>query len=101
MIAKPPTDLVYIPRIWPTFVLASAVAVLARVLAIVLGHRGMLLLFAAAAFCTGIVISALLCRRRVGIIPLALPSSALRVRLFRLSVGLCWGAFLLALLLLA
>jgi hypothetical protein len=94
MAPKRPVELVYIPRLWPAFAESSAAALMFWGLAVVIGHRKAFLIFAAIAFCTGILAFALSLRRRVGIIPLSLPSNELRFTLLKLSIGLCWGTLL-------
>lgn len=97
---KPPVKFVYIPRVWPAFAVSSGVAAILWPLAAAVGQRKGFLIFAAVAFCAGILSFVLSLRRRVGFLPLALPSADSRTLLFRVSIGLCWGAVLFAMLLL-
>jgi hypothetical protein len=100
MLPKRPVEFVYVPRIWPAFAVSSGVAALLWLLAVGVGHRKGFLIFAAVAFCAGILSFVLSLRRRVGFLPLALPSPDSRTWLFRVSIGLCWGAIVFVLLLL-
>ena len=96
MTLKRPIELVYIPRLWPAFAVSSAVALVLWPLAAAIGHPKGFLIFVALTFCAGIVTIGLSMRRRVGFIPLTLPSPDSRVSLLRVGLGLCWGAILLA-----
>jgi len=100
MLPKRPVEFVYVPRVWPVLAVSSGVAALLWPLAVAVGHRKGFLIFAAVAFCAGIFSFVLSLRRRVGFLPLALPSPDSRLWLFRVSMGLCWGAVLFAMLLL-
>jgi hypothetical protein len=100
MTRKRPIEFVYVPRIWPAFVASSGVAALLWPLAVSVGHKKGFLVFAAVAFSAGILSFILASRRRVGFLPLALPSPDSRTSLFKVSIGLCWGAILFVLLLL-
>jgi hypothetical protein len=100
MLPKRPVEFVYVPRIWPAFAVSSGVAALLWLLAVAVGYRKGFLIFAAVAFCAGVLSFILSLRRRVGFLPLALPSPDSRTWLFRVSIGLCWGAILFVLLLL-
>jgi len=100
MIAKPPTNLVYVPRIWPTFLVASIVSLLIWGFVRSVGYTTGFLVGAGVAFLLGLVVLLFLCRRKAGVLPLALPSPDRRTRLFRLGIGLCWSGVVLALLLL-
>jgi len=86
-----PVNLVYIPRMWPAVLASSFVALLFSLVAGWLGHLVFFLIISAVAICVGLLAFVLAVRRRVGLIPLALPSTDLRWMLFRLSLGLCWG----------
>src|SRR5438034_7279101 len=100
MIAKPPTTrFVVIPRMWPTFAIATAVAVVMWALALIVGHPKAFLLLAGVAMCTGMVLIAFSARRKVRLLPLALPSPETALALFRAGIGSCWGAVWLAFLL--
>jgi hypothetical protein len=68
-------------------------------LAKAIGHATGFFIGAGILFLLGVVVLLFLCRRKVGTLPLALPSPDGRIRLFRLGVGLCWSAFVLAILL--
>jgi hypothetical protein len=100
MTPKPPVELVYVPRVWPAFAVSSGGALVLWPLAAAVGHPKGFVIFAALAFCAGIVALALGFRRRVGFVPLALPPRGSRVWLLRFGLGLCWGAVLFVLLLL-
>ena len=100
MTPKRPVELVYVPRVWPAFAVSSAVALILWPFARAIGHPKAFLIFAAGVFCSGIITFALSSRRRVGLIPLAVPSPDLRNLLLRAGLGLCWGAVLLVLLVL-
>ena len=100
MTPKRPIEFVYVPRIWTAFAVSSGVAALLWPLAAAVGHKKGFLIFSGIAFCAGILAFILSLRRRVGFLPLALPSPDSRTWLFRVSIGLCWGAILFVLLLL-
>jgi hypothetical protein len=100
MINKPPTNLVYVPRIWPTFLAASIVSLVIWGFVKFVGYTTGFLIGAGIAFLLGVAVLLFLCRRKVGVLPLALPSPNGRIRLFRLGIGLCWSAVVLGLLLL-
>jgi len=92
---KRPIELFYRPRLWPTFMIATVVALGLRFLAARLGREIEFLAVAMAAFCVGMLLLAFLQRRKVGIIPLAVPSPDTRVLIARLSMGLIWGGIML------
>src|SRR5438093_1321180 len=98
MTPKRPIELVYVPRIWPAFAVSSGIALILWPVAATIGHPKAFLIFAAVAFCAGLLTVGLSLRRRVGLIPLALPSWHLRVWLIRVGCGLCWGALLFVVL---
>lgn len=100
MLPKRPVEFVYVPRIWPAFAVSSVVAALFWLLAVAIGHQKGFLILAAVAFCAGVLSFILSLRRRVGFLPLALPSADSRTWLFRVSIGLCWGGILFVFLLL-
>jgi hypothetical protein len=64
----------------------------------VIGHSTGFFIGAGIVFFLGVVVLLFSCRRKVGVLPLALPSPDGRTRLFRLGIGLCWSALALALL---
>src|SRR5262249_29066231 len=64
----------YVPRVWPAFAVSSGAAVLVWLLAFKVGYQKGFLIFAATAFCVGALAFLLSLRRKVGIIPLVLPS---------------------------
>ena len=90
------TDLVYIPRIWPVFVMSSAATLAVWAVVALTGHATVLPSLAGTAFCLGLVAFAffLLLKYRVFVIA---PASW-ELPMFRAGVGLLWGAFVLALL---
>ena len=100
MTPKRPIEFVYLPRIWPAFAVSSGVALILWPLAVAIGHPKAFLVFVAVAFCAGILTIALSLRRRVGLIPLAVPTPDSRIWLLRVGLGLCWGAVLLVLVVL-
>ncbi len=100
MTPKRPIELVYVPRLWPAFAVSSGVALILWPLAAAVGRPKAFLIFVAVAFCAGILTIALSLRRRVGFIPLAVPSPDSRIWLLRVGLGLCWGAVLLVVLVL-
>lgn len=100
MTPKHPIELVYVPRVWPAFAVSSVVALILWPLATAVEYQKGFLIFAAVAFCAGILTFVLSLRRRVGFIPLALPSPDSRIWLIRVGLGLCWGAVLFVVLLL-
>ena len=97
---KRPIEVIYVPHIWPAFAVSSGVAVILWPLASAVGHQKGFLIFAVVAFCVGILTFGLSLRRRVGFIPLALPSPDSRIWLLRVALGLCWGAVVFVVLLL-
>jgi hypothetical protein len=97
---KPPLDFVYVPRVWPAVAASTFAALVLWGVAMWLGHRSTFFALSGFTFCAGILCFALAMRRRLGVIPLALPSPELRTTLIRASLGLCWGAVLFSLLLL-
>ncbi len=99
MIPKRPLEFVYVPRMWPAFAIASGVAAIVWALALLVGHPKAFVVFAGIGFCAGLVLIVLAWRRKVGFIPLALPSPNLSLALFRAGMGSCWGALLLMFLL--
>jgi hypothetical protein len=72
MTPKRPINLIYLPRLWPAFAVSSGVALILWPLAVAVGHKKGFLIFAAVAFCAGILTFALSFRRMVGFIPLVL-----------------------------
>jgi hypothetical protein len=90
-------DLVYIPRIWPVLAISTGIAFAIWFAAILLGHAPALLWFVAVAFCLGLATFAVLVLLKYRIFIIA--PEAWELPLFRISVGLCWGAFMLFLLL--
>ena len=100
MTPKRPVEFLYVPRVWPAFAVSSGVALMLWPLAAAIGHPKAFLIFAAFAFCSGIITFAVSLRRRVGLIPLTVPSPDSRIWLLRVGLGLCWGAVLLVLLVL-
>jgi hypothetical protein len=99
MTPKRPIELIYVPRLWTAFAVSSGVALILWPLAGAVGHKKGFLIFAAVAFCAGILMFALSFRRRVGFIPLVLPSPDSRIWLLRVGLGLCWGAVVFVVLL--
>ncbi len=99
MVAKPPTTrFVFVPRMWPTFAIATAMAVVMWALALIVGHPKAFLLISGVSLCTGMVLIAFSARRKVRLLPLALPSPEIALALFRAGIGACWGAVWLAVL---
>src|SRR5260370_41962822 len=98
MIPNRPIEFVYVPRIWPAFAVSSGFAFILWPLAAAIGHPKAFLIFAAVAFCAGVLTFVLSLRRRVGFIPLAVPSPDARIWLLRVGLGLCWGAVLFVVL---
>jgi hypothetical protein len=96
MLPRRSPDLVFVPRIWPVFAISSAVALVVWLLAFLVGHASALPLLAGVSFCAGVLafILFLLLKYRIFVIA---PETWERP-LFRVSVGLCWGAFVLLLL---
>jgi len=98
MTPKRPIEFVYVRRIWPAFAVSSGVAFILWPFAAAIGLPKAFLILAAVAFCAGDLTFGLSLRRRVGFIPLSLPSPDARIGLLRLGVGLCWGAVLFVVL---
>ena len=96
---KPLRNLVYVPRVWPAVAVSTFAALILWGVAAWLGHRSVFLALSGFTFCAGILCFALAMRRRLGVIPLALPSPELRTTLTKASLGLCWGAVLFSFLL--
>jgi hypothetical protein len=93
---KRPIEFVYVPRVWPALAVSSGIALVLWPLSGAVGQPKASGIFAAAVFSAGIVALVLCLRRRVGVIPLALPSPQARIWLIRIGLGLCWGAALFA-----
>src|SRR4030095_9765058 len=55
-------------------------------------ERTGIFLLIGAFFLAGVLMLALATRRKVGILPLAVPSPSTRALFFRVGMGLCWGA---------
>ena len=99
MNANPQTHPVYAPLVWPTIALSSMLAVVAWPVAAMIGHIDAFVIIGAGVFCIGGLAFVLSRRRKLGFIPLALPSPPFRTRLLLASLGLCWGAVLFLFLL--
>jgi hypothetical protein len=94
MTPKRPIELVHIPRIWPAFAVSSGVALILWPVAAAVGHLKAFVIFAIVVFCVGVLAFVFSLRRRVGFVPMALPSPDSRIWFIRVGLGLCWGAVL-------
>jgi hypothetical protein len=98
MTPKRPVEFFYVPCVWPAFAISTGAAILVWGLALSVGHREAFRILAAVIFWVGLLAGGLSARRKVGVVPLALPSNSMRLLLIRASIGLCWGAVLFSLL---
>ena len=96
MMPRRSPDLVYVPRIWPVFAISSGAALVVWLLAFLVGHASALPSLAGVSFCVGVLafILFLLLKYRIFVIA----PETWELPLFRVSVGLWWGAFVLLLL---
>jgi hypothetical protein len=98
MAAKQPPEFSYLPPLWPALVVASCAAAVIRFLPFATNHEGLVLIFCALTCAIAVLIVLFLFRKKVEIIPVALPSYKWKVRLLKMAVGLIWGSFTLVVL---
>jgi hypothetical protein len=95
MMPRRSPDLIYVPRIWPVFAISSGVALVVWLVAFLVGHTSALPLFAEISFCVGVLALILFLFSKYRVFVIA--PETWELPLFRVSVGLWWGAFVLLL----